>query len=278
MNEPTPVLEVPVVEPPQPITLEGQPVEGTTETVTPIEGSIITITVEGEDKSYDIRDPQQLQELRDNAQKGIHYTRKMQGVAKMEEGNQQKAQMADMFLANPQALKVLFASQNGIDPAVIMSEPQAPPVELKETHPEYYYYLYNKYQGDVQQKAIGERSFNAFINQTTIVNNGALFEKTRNDNDLTDAEFSQVQSFVQMNIRPNPMGLYSAEQMNAAVNAVVGKDRQAKKQIQAGTQLNKAIKEAARVTTAIPQKVHSVSKEDQERDALSEYVRKKMAK
>lgn len=164
-------------------------------------------------------------EVVEYAQKGIDYQRRTQALSEIEKANQLKLQVFDQLASNPEVMKMVFAQSQGFDPSLVMDNPQPPPEALRDYSPEYYYDQLANYKVRTQQKQALENATQAYLRQTSVINNGALFEKARIESDLNETEFQEVTRFVQNNIMPNSLGLYSEKQLEAAVAAVVGKGR-----------------------------------------------------
>jgi hypothetical protein len=269
-QEPT-VVE-PVVEP----IVEGQG-QTTTEPVEsqqpdPNEQFLIKANVDGQEQIFDIRDAEQRKTLQDNVQKGIHYTKKMQSLSEVEKASQYQNQFAQGILSNPNTLEILVAQENGLNPASLYGTPLPPNEALKEADPVGYANQFFAYQTQLWEREKIKALAQAKGTQQASINNNALFEKARLENDLNDVEYNQVTNFMQMNFRPNLYGMFSKEQVDTAVMAITGKARSAQRQLNTIKKIDQSLKSASQPMN-VSQKTRILPKPEEDRSKFHDFVR-----
>lgn len=262
----------PVVEP----IVEGQG-EPTTETTEPQqpdpdEQFLIKTVIDGQEQIFDVRDTEQRKSLQENVQKGIHYTKKMQSLTEFEKANQAQINFSQRVISNPDTLEILVAQENGLNPASLYGNPTPPPESLAQTDPILYSQQLFSYQSMMWERQKIKDLAKARGQQEASVNNSALFEKARIESDLNDTEYNQIKMYMQNNFRPNLYGMFSKEQMDAAIMFVTGKARATQEKINGIQKIDKAIRTAAQpMNTSV--RPRSLPKEQEDRAKFHEFVR-----
>ena len=212
-------------------------------------------------------------ELIENAQKGFDYSRKTQSLAELEKANSQKLQLFDQLTQNPVLWKMAMAQNMGYDPALVTANPQQPDPSLESYNPVLYGRQMSEYEQQIRGKQAVDIALQNYINQATAVNNNALFEKGKIVHNLNDAENQQVVGFMQQQMRPNQMGMYSEQQLEYAVNAVLGKGRISEAKLKTTENIQQIIKKA--VTGAPPASTKTKTEEPAQTKAREhlEYVK-----
>jgi hypothetical protein len=262
----------PVIEP----IVEGQDTV-TTETIAeqqpdPNEQFLIKTVIDGQEQVFDIRDAEQRKALQDNAQKGAHYTKKMQSLSELEKANQAQVRFSQNIISDPDTLEILVAKENGLNPASLYGNPNPPNDAIKETDPIGYANQFFAYQTQLWERQKIKDLAKARGTQEASISNNALFEKARIESDLNDVEYTNVKNFMQINFRPNTYGMFSKEQLDAAIIAVTGKARSTQQQLSTIQKIDKSIRTASQPMN-VSQKVRSAPKEVEDRDKFHQFVR-----
>lgn len=276
--EPIPQAE-PVIDPAAQV--EGQvadpvepPVEGAPAEPSPDEQFLVKTVVDGEERVFDIRDQAQRDELVETAQKGFHFTKKSQALSAWEQSKQQELQMAQQLLSNQDAVKMLVANQMGYDPMMVLGQPVVPDETMRETNPIEYGRQYGYYQLQVDQQRRFNDAVQRYNQQVSTSANFALFERARVTHNLNDQEYQEVQRVVVSDMRPNAMGTYSDRQIEAAIRAVTGRERESKNKLDQSNKVQQALKNAtktpARQASARPPILNDAQKKEKE---YTEYVK-----
>jgi len=192
-------------------------------------------------------------ELVELAQKGFDYTKKMQSYSELEKANQQKLQLADQFLSNPNAVKYAVAQQLGYDPNMVMGNLKPPDPNIREIYPEQYGREEAYYQLASQQKAQFENALNGMMALNTQSVNNAVLQKARLEHELNDEQFNTVQQFLTGRVRPNQAGFYTTEDVDYVVRALYGEQKKASALLNQTTKIQKIIKES-KPRSPVPQR------------------------
>jgi hypothetical protein len=238
----------------------------------PDEQFLIKAVVDGQEQIFDVRDVEQRKALQENAQKGIHYTKKMQSLTEFEKANQAQINFSQRVISNPDTLEILVAQENGLNPASLYGNPTPPPETLAQTDPILYSQQLFAYQSMMWERQKIKDLAKARGQQEASINNSALFEKARIESDLNDTEYNQVKMYMQNNFRPNLYGMFSKEQMDAAIMFVTGKARATQDKLNTIQKIDKALKTAAQpMNTSV--RPRSLPKEQEDRAKFHEFVR-----
>jgi hypothetical protein len=270
-QEPNTVVEEPTVT----TEAEGQgtATTETTETVqkNPDEQFLVKAVVDGQEQVFDIRDQEQRKSLQDNVQKGIHYTKKMQSVSEWEKANQAQMQFGQSIVSDPDTLEILVAKENGLNPASLYGNPNPPSQAIAETNPVEYAQQLFAYQSMMWEREKIKALARAKGSQQASIANQAMYEKSRIENELTDQEYAQVIGYMN-NFRPNIYGMYSRDQMDAAVMFVTGKSKAAQREMNTISKIDRSIRTAAQ-TMSTTQKLRTLPPVQAERDKFHDFVR-----
>ena len=225
-------------------TVEEQP-EGTAETEetteAPPESKKFKLKINGQEEEWDEA------KVIEFAQKGVDYGKKSQAIAEWEKANQQKLQFADQLMSDPNTVKLIVAKQLGYDPNMVLGNIQPPNEAMKEMYPDLYYQQQALFNVAQSQRQAFDGAFSSLINLNAQSTNNAIFEKARITNDLNDLEYETVKNFVTQNFRANPAGMYSDQQIQAAVKATV--DRTASEKLKTANRVQQTLKKAASGTS-----------------------------
>jgi hypothetical protein len=194
------------------------------------------IKVDGQEEEHDEN------ELIELAQKGVAFSKKQQALADMEKAQQFKTQAFDQLVNDPSIMKAMFARQMGVDPAVVLQNLQPPDPAYKDTNPEWYYPAQSKYEIAMGQRQAVEQGVNAFIKQSSDATNVQLVARTKLKHDLNDQQANEVANFVNSRLKPGMFGMYSEADMDTAVAALYGKQRQEQDKLQTANNIRETIK------------------------------------
>jgi len=199
-------------------------------------------------------------ELVELAQKGFDYTKKMQSYSELEKANQQKIQLAEQLMSNPNAVKYAIAQQLGYDPNMVMGDVQAPDPSLQDQYPEQYGRQQAYFELASQQKQVFENAVNSMINLNTQSVNSAVLHKAKLQHELSEEQFNQVQTFLTNRVKPNQAGFYSSEDVDYVVRALYGEEKKASALLNQANKIQKTIQKAtspARVSKRAVEEVPS---------------------
>lgn len=277
-TEPSPQGTTEPIEPqePQEPTEPQEPVEPPVEPPEPPPEPVkkkYTMKVDGRDEEFEWTD----EELLEQARKGVGFTKKTQALSEWEKANQQKLQLADQLMGNPNTVRYLMAQQLGYDPQMVLGNPQAPDPSWREQYPDQYWQQKAYYDTAVTQKQAFDNAFNSIVSLNAQSANSALFEKARIQNNLSDSEYQSVRSYVDQNMRANQAGMYSDAQIQGAIRAVV--DRSASEKLETANRVQQTLKKAATSSSPqkqIPQRQEKLSKKEKDEREYNEYVQKFM--
>ena len=246
-------------------TAEEQP-EGTAEAEVVAEDPYLLKTVvDGQEEVWDLKDEERRKKAVEFLQKGVDYGKKSQAIAEWEKANQQKLQFADQLMSDPNTVKLIVAKQLGYDPNMVLGNIQPPNEAMKEMYPDLYYQQQALYNVAQSQRQAFDGAFSSLINLNAQSTNNAIFEKARITNDLNDSEYETVKNFVVQNFRANPAGMYSDQQIQAAVKATV--DRTASEKLKTANRVQQTLKKAASGTSP---KVSANIKQEKVSDEVAE--------
>lgn len=186
------------------------------------------------------------EELRELAQKGAHYTKKMQNLSEVEKNSAQQRQFVDQLSANPKVFEMLVAQNLGTDPSLVFRTPTPPMETLKDYDPVGYGRAYAQYENEVRQKQLIENTVPLVIKGQVDATNNVVFQRGAITHDLTDGQKTEVQQFIQSNLRPNQMGMYSDEHVKMAVNVLYGSQRAEKDKLKSSENFNNKLKGLAK--------------------------------
>ena len=271
-------IQEPQVEPTEQV--EKQPAPEEQPEGTPPEPEAPEAPVQNAPKSWKIKRGEEEVELTEeqlieNAQKGFDYTQKTQAVSEWEKARQQQIQVAEMLTQNPAAIKAAVAQQYGYDPMMVTTEAVPPDESFRETYPDFYWQQKARYEVHKEQKARFDQTVTMLMNTMSQSNNTALLEKNRIANELNEAEYGQVVQFVNENMRPNQMGMFSERQIEAAVKAVVGGQRESRSKLKTANNIQKTLQKAATSAVAkkpVSQRPEKLSDEEKEAREYKEYT------
>lgn len=235
--------------------------------VAPTEGKKWTLKVDGQD--VEVQDEQELLTL---AQKGLGADRRFQSVSEWEKANQQKLQLADQFLSNPNAVKFAIAQQLGYDPNMVLGNVQPPDPNTREMYPEEYGRRQAYYELAQQQKAQFDNALSGIITLNAQSANNAVFSKTRLKYNLTDAQDQNLRNFIQTRFRPNEGGFFTEQDAEAAVMALYGQEIIGREKLQQTTKIQNTIKNS-KPRSAVPRKaVEELPADVKEARSFKEYT------
>jgi len=198
-------------------------------------------------------------------------------MSEWEKANQAKVQFSDGIISDPDTIEILVAKENGLNPASLYGDPQPPDQSLAEANPVLYSQQYFAYQTQTWERDKIKALAKAKGTQQANITNNSLFEKARIESDLNDTEYNQVRSYIQMNFRPNIYGMFSKDQLDAAVMVVTGKARSTQQQLNTIARIDKSIKTAA-LPMNVPVRTRSVNQPQEERDKFHQFVREVVPK
>jgi hypothetical protein len=215
----------------KPVETEEKPQEQT-----PTEVRKMKLKVDGQEEEHDEN------EVIEFAQKGISYSKKQQDLKAWEEANKSKLQAFEQIIADPTMIKAVFARQMGIDPAVVLTNVQPPDPKYKEAYPEWYWQQQSAYDRAMMQRDAVDKGVQAFIKQSSDGTNVALLAKTKIQHDLNDAQAVEVANFVSTRLKPGMFGMYTEQDMDAAVMALYGKKKAEDDKLQTANNIREKIK------------------------------------
>lgn len=199
------------------------------------------LKVEGEEIEVKTKD-----ELTALAQKGLHYTKKMQTFAEAEKARASEQQFNQSLQNNPKVFEMLVAQNLGTDPSLVFRTPMPPNESLKEFDPIGYGRDVARYENEVRQKQLIDQTVPLVIRGQVDATNNVVFQRGTIANELTDAQSSEVRQFVQNNLRPNQMGMYSDEQVKMAVSYLYGSQKAEKEKLKSSENFNKKLKQLSK--------------------------------
>lgn len=185
------------------------------------------------------------EQLLEEAQKGYDYTRKTQELAEVRKQQEWKINTFDQLAQNPAMMKLAMATQLGYDPSLVVANPTPPPQELAQADPVLYTRLQTNYENDMRNKQVIDQAVNAYISKTATENNVATLNLVAIENNLNDQQKSEVAQFVQNNLRAAGTGMYSKNQIEIAVTALYGKQKQQEKVLNTANQVRTNLKKIA---------------------------------
>jgi len=260
----------------QPETAEEQP-EGTAEAEEGEENPFLIRTkIDGEEREFDLNDPEIRQQVQEHISKGFDYTKKLQKVAEWEKTNDGFLKLGQTVANDPTFLKVSLAQQMGLDPSLVFSNPSQPPEWLKTENPEQYADALAVYKQSIMAKQVIDNGATQYAQTMAQTNNQMLFDKSRMKYDLEPGEFAEFTNYVNNKIQPNQSGMYDESDMEAAYWAVLGKKRSGRDRLQTSETIRKTIQQGvteASPTKAIPQKRERLTKQQKEEREFLDYVR-----
>lgn len=259
---------------------ESEQTEATEEAPSEDEQFFIRNKVGDEEIVYDLRVPEQRKKLQEDAQKGIGFTKKSQALSEWQKANEPMVQFAQNVLQDETMQKALLAKQLGIDPSVAFTQTQAPDEYWREANPEAYYqakYLHQKATDDRARLEAGLKQYKEGLASNY---NNTLIEKTKVKHDLKENETREIIGYIQENMRPNQLGMYSERQFDDAVNALYGREKMKQEKLKQSEKFNstmKKISKSAPTKSAKAPEPKKVSPEEAEAKRYKEYV-KEMSK
>ena len=263
------------VETPAETPAEEQVPEGDTAEpeVTAEDPYLLKTVVDGQEEVWDLKDEERRAKAIEFIQKGVDYGKKQQSLTAWEVANQQKLQMADQLLSDPNTIRLIVARQLGYDPNMVLGNPQPPDPNLRDTNPDVFWQQHFYYEQARSQKTAFETAVNGMITVNAQTANNALFERARIQNNLSEAEYQSVKNFVSENMRANPAGMYSDSQVGAAMKAVV--DRTASDKLTTANRVQQTLKKAAgtQPQKQIPQRPEKLTDQQKEDRRLLEMVK-----
>ena len=201
------------------------------------------------EEEIEVRDEAELLSL---ASKGVDYQKRVQAFTEAEKSRGAQDQIAGAVLNNPQLQKALIASQMGYSPAVVMTEPQNPPEAMLQYDPQSYYKQLAEADMQRQQKQYVDNAFNELSTRTRETVNTSVLESARIRHDLNDKQYGEVQQFVQSNMRPSSAGTFSPSQVDFAVKALYGEQKEAQSRLAQTRQIQDTVKRAGSSAPATP--------------------------
>ncbi len=230
---------------------------------------IIKTKVYGEEESYDLRKPEDVERLKYDAQMGKTFTKKSQAVSEVEKANSEKIKFAEQVLSNPAMQKAIVAQQMNIDPMVALYNQPVPMPDpnLADINPnEYYRQFYQAQQinADIQRLNVG---LNAFRQQTAQSHNTAVINDVQLKYELQPQQVNQVNAFMTANFQPNQAGMFSKEQAELATKALFGEQISTRQQLTNTKNIQTKLKNIAKTTApqkssrSIPEKLTPTDKE-----------------
>ena len=253
------------VEPPQEPVQAVEPIEPVQEPVEP-QLQRYVLRVDGKDVEVDES------EIKELAQKGFSFNQRMQAIAEMERANQQKLQLADGLLNSPEATKFVLAKQLGYDPNMVLGNVQPPDPSWRETYPEQFGRAQAQYELAQNQRQAFESTVSNMLALNAQSANDAVFQKARLENNLDDTQYQQVRNFVTQRFRPNPNGMFSAEDVNLATMALFGRDRIASEKLKNSQNIQQTIKQAGSTRGQVSQRPENISPQSKEAREYKEFV------
>lgn len=224
---------------------EGQVQENTAEAGERVaeDPYLLKTVVDGQEEVWDLKDEERRAKAIEFIQKGVDYGKRQQGLSEWEKANQQKLQMADQLMSDPNTIRFIIAKQLGYDPNMVLGNPQPPDPNLRDTNPDVFWQQHFYYDQAQKQKTAFDTAVNGMITVNAQTANNAMFEKTRIQNNLSETEYQAVRNFVSQNMLANPTGMYSETQIGAALKAVV--DRTASDKLTTANRVQQTLKKAA---------------------------------
>ena len=219
---------------------EEQSTEETTEE-SELEFKPYKIKVDGED--VEIKSDNELREL---AQKGMHYTKKMQNLSEVEKNSAQQRQFVDQLSANPKVFEMLVAQNLGTDPSLVFRTPTPPNESLKDFDPVGYGRQVQMYENELRQKQLIENTVPLVIKGQVDATNNVVFQRGAITHDLNDSQKAEVQQFIQTRFRPNPMGMFSDDDVKNAVNLLYGSKKSEQEKLKSSENFNKKLKQLSK--------------------------------
>lgn len=273
-DEQTPVVTETPVEP-----LEGgQPIETTPPEENP---NLLKFVADGEEKVFDITNPEALKELTTLAQAGVGYTKKMQGFSEIDRQMQELNGVLQMITSDPDMMKIVVAKMNGANPAALYGNYTPPPEAWLNSGDANLVAAYwqNKYAYDTWQaeKDRIEKMSDAFAKQSAQKNNSLLIERAKIKHSLNDGDLAQVQNFLTTRMRPNAVGIYSDQDMEYAVSAVLGSGRERTAKLNTVKQIDENLKKA-KSSPQVSVKSRPVNPADADREKFHQTVKEVLDK
>lgn len=228
---------------------ESEQAENQTEQTQEDEQFFVRTKAGDEEIVYDIRIPEQREKLKEDAQKGIGFTKKSQALSDWQKANEPLLQFAQTAMQNEVMQKAIVATQLGINPEVAFVKSQPPHESWKEQDPQAYYealYQHKKTVDDQQRLDAGLKQYKESL--ATNFNN-ALVEKAKVKHDLNDGNTREVINYIQENMRPNQLGMYSERQFDDAVTALYGREKMKQEKLKTSENFNNTLKKIAKNTT-----------------------------
>lgn len=241
--------------------------EETTEEQTEEEFVPWKLKVEGEEIEVKTKD-----ELTALAQKGLHYTKKMQTFAEAEKARASEQQFNQSLQNNPKVFEMLVAQNLGTDPSLIFRTPMPPNESLKDYDPVGYGRDVARYENEVRQKQLIEQTVPLVIRGQVDATNNVVFQRGTIANELTDAQSSEVRQFVQNNLRPNQMGMYSDEQVKMAVSYLYGSQKAEKEKLKTSEKFNEKLKQLSKQSPGKTASQRSSKEKESTEAAYLKYV------
>lgn len=211
-------------------------------------------------------------EVRNLAQQGLDYTKKMQSLSAVEKSRALESQLAQAVMGNPILAKAALLGQAGLPVEQLLTDPVLPNEAYRETYPDVYNQQVAQYNTHMQIKKAADTIFNALQAQSVQSNNQGVLERARLENNLDDGQFQQVQGFVFNRMRPNQSGMYSSEDVNYAVMALYGRDKIASEKLTQANKIQQTIKSASTQRGQVAQKPENLSPMSKEAREYKEYV------
>lgn len=257
-------------------TVEGQAPEGSTAETEGVaeDPYLLKTVVDGQEEVWDLKDEERRKQAIEFIQKGVDYGKNKQSLTAWEQANQQKLQIADQLMSDPNTIRLIMAKQLGYDPNVVLGNPQPPDPNLRETYPDLYWQQHAYHEQAVRQKTAFDTALNGMITLNAQTANNALFERARIQNNLSETESQAVRNFVIENMRSNPAGMYSDAQIQAGMKAVV--DRSASERLNTANRVQQTLKKAAgtQPQKQIPQRQEKLTDQQKEDKGYLEYVQR----
>ena len=258
---------------------ETEQAEETEVTETPAEDEqfFVRTKVEDEEIVYDLRVPEQREKLREDAQKGIGFTKKSQALSDWQKANEPMLQFAQTVLSDETMQKAIVAKQLGIDPTTAFVKTQPPDEYWKDRNPQAYYQALYQHEKAVNDQARLDAGLKQYKDGLASNYNNALVEKAKVKHDLKETETKEVIAYIQENMRPNQIGMFSERQFDDAVTALYGREKMKQEKLKQSDNFNNTLKKISKNTNvAKPTKVvppKKVSDEVAEAKRFKDYVK-----
>jgi len=241
--------------------------EGTAEESNPL---IIRAKVDGEDREYDLNDPEVRAQVQETLSKGYDYTKKLQRIADFEKANEGLISLGRAVTQDPMYLKASIAQQMGYDPGKLYATPQPPPEWLKTENPEGYADALADHREHTRMLEVVNRATDQATRSLAQKNNELLFERARLQYELSPDEYARVTNYVSTKIQPGQNGLYENDDVKSAYWALFGERRSGQQKLETSENIRKTIKGAVQESGARkpvsskPQILKGQKKEDRE--------------